>query len=155
MTTPQQVLSDPLRGLTPHLYRIWHKSQHCHSCGSVHSWTELYEVFNLQSRWGTRTVPNMRPVRGAPQYRLPVEIKTEPTQETFLCHECPNWAALNHLPVPAPIAPPETPRSVPKDAPKVATATARAPSPAQPKTSPLDLFLSLKTPLPDLLRNQD
>jgi hypothetical protein len=92
--------ADPHREVVPHSYVVWHKPQHCKTCGTTHSHSELYAKTHIRSQLGIgKYITNLRPL-DTPKYNLPVEIIQAPPTEVAFCAECYDRVDLKALPSP-------------------------------------------------------
>ena len=80
---------------------MFHHSQRCDSCGSIHQWSEVRTALNWIKSSGVKygynetAVTHMRDIH----YNLPIEVK-RPQEQVPFCHKCLRPQMLSHLPNP-------------------------------------------------------
>lgn len=100
MTTPV-LLADPHRDIAPHTYTVQVSRTVCSNCKTIHEGCETFAKTHLRAQFGGKYITNLRPLKEAPKYKLPIEVINKPIESVPFCHRCPDpTTVVSSLPYP-------------------------------------------------------
>ena len=99
--------------IIPTRYVVMKHSQRCSTCNRLHESNDLYMQMNLAPRFSKgKHITNLVPLSTAPQYRLPIEVRTLATKLIPFCSHCVASDGGNDLLAGLPTPPPAKPLTI-------------------------------------------